>query len=162
MGYSKEHIYMNYIRGAYKVLESDWQKHAREIGLTQAEQHVLWIASIEKEATITRISEVGLWDVSTVMQVLKRLKDKGLIEMHKKESDRRISYVTLTDQGWEKKEASKAFSYKIFDYIHDFVNESEENEQLFQCVVKFTRELNRHFYGNDFTHWVEKDSKVTK
>lgn len=100
------HMMMNYVRGVYKVLEEDWQKSAKALGLTQAEQHILWIVSFEQEATISRIAQLGLWDVSTVMQVIKRLKEKGLVQMLKKDHDRRISYVSLTEEGAKKQEMS--------------------------------------------------------
>ncbi|WP_408006675.1 MarR family winged helix-turn-helix transcriptional regulator [Pseudalkalibacillus sp. A8] len=153
---------MNYLRGTYKILEEEWQKSARSIGLTQAEQHVLWIVHLEKEATITKIATIGLWDVSTVMQVITRLKQKGLITLIKKSSDRRVSYAVLTDKGQEKHEESKQFSYKLYEYLEDFREDSNENKKFVEDLLKFHRELNRHFHGSEFIEWTEQTAKAMK
>ena len=151
------HKLMNYMRGTYKVLENEWQKNAREIGLTQAEQHVMWIVFIEKEVTITRISEIGLWDVSTVMQVLKRLKNKSLVKLEKKANDRRISYVSLSDDGFEKLDVSSQYSYSVMDYLDEYGEKSEKHAEFLREMYQFQMEFNRYFHGNEFVNWVEKD-----
>jgi MarR family protease production transcriptional regulator HPr len=153
------HLMMNYLRGAYKILEEEWQKAARSIGLTQAEQHTIWIVSLEKEATISRIAELGLWDVSTVMQVVKRLKEKELIDVKKKDSDRRVSYVVLTEKGNSKKEESAQFSYKIYDYLKEYLEESDENQAFMEEVVAFYRKMNQHFHGREFVNWIDQTNK---
>ncbi|MGP4081008.1 MarR family winged helix-turn-helix transcriptional regulator [Pseudalkalibacillus sp. R45] len=160
MNLANLHIMMNYLRGTYKVLEEEWQKSARSIGLTQAEQHVLWIVQLEKEATITKIATIGLWDVSTVMQVITRLKQKGFITLTKKSSDRRVSYAVLTEKGKEKYEESKQFSYKLFEYLESFGENSNENRQFVENLVKFHRELNQHFHGSEFIDWTEQTAKT--
>ncbi|MCF6408361.1 MarR family transcriptional regulator [Pseudalkalibacillus salsuginis] len=154
------HIMMNYLRGTYKVLEEEWQKSARSIGVTQAEQHVLWIVHLEKEATITKIATIGLWDVSTVMQVITRLKQKGLITLIKKSSDRRVSYAVLTDKGQEKYEESTQFSYKLYEYLENFREDSHENKTFVEELLIFHRELNKHFHGSEFIEWTEQTAKA--
>jgi MarR family protease production transcriptional regulator HPr len=153
------HMLLNYLRGAYKVLEEEWQKAAKEIGLTQAEQHILWIVFIEKEATITRVADLGLWDVSTVMQVVKRLKDKGLIKVKKKANDRRISYVELTEAGYIKRKQSEQHTYKLYDFLKDYFGQSDENAKFMYESMKFYREMNQHFHGREFASWIESSAK---
>jgi MarR family transcriptional regulator, protease production regulatory protein HPr len=153
------HLIMNHFRGAYKVLEEEWQKSAKQIGLTQAEQHIIWIVSLEKEATITRIAELGLWDVSTVMQVVKRLKEKGYIVVKKKTSDRRISYVVLTESGNEKKKESEQHTYRLYDFIKKFLNKSEKNATFLGQMLHFYEEVNQHFYGREFVNWIDSTYK---
>ncbi|MBN8208183.1 BlaI/MecI/CopY family transcriptional regulator [Bacillus sp. NTK071] len=150
------HKLMNYMRGTYKVLENEWQKNAREIGLTQAEQHVMWIVYLEKEITITRISEIGLWDVSTVMQVLKRLKNKAFVKLEKKANDRRVSYVSLTDVGLEKVDASTQYSYSVMNYLDEYREKSEEHAEFLKEMYQFQMDFNKHFHGSEFVNWVEK------
>lgn len=156
----RTHKLLNYMRGTYKVLENEWQKNAKEIGLTQAEQHVMWIVFTENEATITRISEVGLWDVSTVMQVLKRLKNKGFVIIEKKNSDRRISYVRLTEEGLTKIEASSKYSYSVGEYIDEYRSRSKEHAQFLEELYEFQLEFNKHFHGSDFVNWIEKQKDI--
>jgi MarR family protease production transcriptional regulator HPr len=151
---------MNYLRGTYKVLEEEWQKSARSIGLTQAEQHVMWIVYLEKEATITKIASIGLWDVSTVMQVISRLKQKGFITLTKKVADRRVSYALLTETGQSKIEESSRFSYKLYDYLEQYRNQSDGNAQFLQQLLEFHKDLNQYFHGTEFIDWTEKTSKT--
>ncbi|WLD91953.1 MarR family transcriptional regulator [Alkalihalobacillus sp. AL-G] len=153
------HIMMNYLRGTYKILEEEWQKAARSIGLTQAEQHVLWIVELEREATITRIANVGLWDVSTVMQVINRLKQKGYITLIKKNDDRRVSYAVLTDEGRQKQKQSAAFSYKLYEYLIEFDQQSTDNRKFLEEMITFHRNLNQHFHGKEFIDWTEQTAK---
>ena len=150
------HKLMNYMRGTYKVLENEWQKNAREIGLTQAEQHVMWIVYLEHEVTITRISEIGLWDVSTVMQVLKRLKNKSFVKLEKKANDRRVSYVTLSEEGVVKVNASSQYSYAVMNYLDEFKAKSRENAEFLEEMYQFQMDFNKHFHGGEFVKWVEK------
>ncbi|MCF6137801.1 MarR family transcriptional regulator [Pseudalkalibacillus berkeleyi] len=154
------HMMMNYLRGAYKVLEEEWQKSARSIGLTQAEQHVLWIVHLEKEATITKIASIGLWDVSTVMQVITRLKQKGFITLTKKVADRRVSYALLTELGEQKIQESYQFSYKLYDYLEDYSKQSDDNLQFLKQLMEFHKDLNQYFHGSDFIDWTERTSKT--
>lgn len=159
MNAGNQHIMMNYLRGTYKALEEEWQKSARNIGLTQAEQHVLWIVELEKEATITRIANIGLWDVSTVMQVINRLKQKGYLKLIKKSTDRRVSYAVLTEEGHKKQQETAEFSYKLYDYLAEYAKQSTDNEKFLQQMVSFHRDLNLHFHGNEFIDWTEKSAK---
>jgi MarR family protease production transcriptional regulator HPr len=156
---SNLHIMMNYLRGTYKVLEEEWQKSARSIGLTQAEQHVLWIVHLEKEATISKIASIGLWDVSTVMQVITRLKQKEFITLTKKAADRRVSYALLTELGEQKIQESYQFSYKLYDYLENYSRKSEENMEFLIQLIKFHKDLNQYFHGSEFIDWTEKTSK---
>jgi MarR family protease production transcriptional regulator HPr len=152
------HFIMNHWRGVFKILEQDWQSAANKIGLTMAEQQVIWIVHVEKEVTMTAIAELGLWDVSTVMQVVKRLKEKNLVSTHKMPHDRRISYVELTTTGKEKVDESKQISYRFFDYLRS-LEESGADGQAFVTQLLFRQqEMNEHFHGKKFTEWVEKST----
>ncbi|SFD70862.1 MarR family transcriptional regulator, protease production regulatory protein HPr [Bacillus sp. OV194] len=152
------HMMMNYLRGVYKVLEDEWQKSAKSLGLTQAEQHILWIVSFEREATISRIAHLGLWDVSTVMQVIKRLKDKGLIQLLKKDHDRRISYVTLTEEGAKKQQMSSEGKYSVYSYLQAWSKDHGNQEFLVQ-LVNLHRDMNEHFHGTEYVEWIENTGR---
>ncbi|WP_245893864.1 MarR family winged helix-turn-helix transcriptional regulator [Salsuginibacillus halophilus] len=149
------HKYLNMFRGAYKVLEEDWQRSAREIGLTLAEQHTLWIIQIEGKATMSRVAEVGLWDLSTVMQMMKRLKEKGLVQTSKNEEDLRVSYVVLTTLGEEKVEASKGFTHRL----ENFLDNCEANEEDLTYIYEFLRRINQTYHGDGFINWVESGAE---
>ncbi len=154
------HRQLNYMRAIGKIIDDDWQKGAQKIGITQSEQHILWILYFEKKAPMSRIAELGLWDLSTVMQIIKRLKAKGLVNIIKDEKDLRISYCVLTEEGKQKREESTKLHLRVLDFLKDYVERSEENKIFIEKMREFQQELNSHFYGADFVQWVEKTGKM--
>ncbi|MGC4376475.1 MarR family transcriptional regulator [Fictibacillus sp. Mic-4] len=152
------HMMLNYMRGTYKVLEEELQTAAKALGLTQAEQHILWIVSFEKDVTISRIAKIGLWDVSTVMQVIKRLKDKQLVQVVKKSDDRRISYVMLTEEGKKKRKESEQLDLKIYRFFKKWL-EDETKKEFIAELIELHREINQHFHGREYVKWIESTTK---
>ncbi|MBM7097245.1 MULTISPECIES: MarR family transcriptional regulator [Alteribacter] len=150
------HLLMNYIRGMAKTLEEEWQTSARDLGLTLAEQHIMWIVYLEEKASISRIAKVGLWDRSTVMQVIKRLVGKGYVKVLKDDRDLRVSYVILTEEGKVKRQQTQKESFELFDFIEEY---QKKNPGFMEQLVSFHREANRHFHGDEFVDWVETTTK---
>lgn len=152
------HVMINHWRGMYKVLESDWQAAAKEIGVTPAELHLLCILDFEQDATMTKLAELGLWDLSTVAQMITRLKKKEMIITTKSNKDRRISHCKLTPLGKEKVEKSKNHSYNFLNYVKEH-GERNQGSELIEQLRTFQVEFNRHFHGNEFVDWVDKSSR---
>ncbi|MFC5713707.1 MarR family winged helix-turn-helix transcriptional regulator [Thalassorhabdus alkalitolerans] len=150
------HTCLNLFRGAYKVIEEDWQKSAQEIGITLAEQHILWILHIEGRCTMSRVAEVGLWDLSTVMQIMKRLKNKELVKTEKKANDLRVSYVTLTNQGEKLREESAGKTHRFNDFIQEYANKGESEQKFLADLMTFLKEANSVFHGSHFVKWLEQ------
>ncbi len=153
---------LNYFRATYKVVDEDWQKSAQEVGITQSEQHMIWIIYFEKKVSMSQIAKVGLWDLSTVMQVIKRLKTKGLVQTIKDENDLRISYVMLTPAGEEKRKETSEFSYRFSEYIMDYLNHNEEQRKRLEGAFLFVKDFCKHYHGHDFVQWVERTSNSSK
>lgn len=147
------HTMLNHFRGAIKVIDGDWQKAAQSVGLTQAELHTLWVVFFEERASITTIANYGLWDRSTVMQVIKRLKDKGLVIVEKDDLDLRVSYVSLTEEGKKRQQATAHADFSFFSYINELRKEDEEG---FQKLMSFVVKFNRNYHGEEYVQWVEK------
>lgn len=151
-----QHMLLNYFRGAAKVVEDDWQKGAQSAGLTQAEQHTLWVVYFEGRASISTIAKYGLWDRSTVMQVVKRLKEKGFVHVEKDDKDLRVSYVLLTEEGKKRHKATKEMDYEFLTFMDGIM---EEDPIAFNNLLKILEKINRNYYGEEFIHWVEQTSK---
>ena len=115
----------------YKILENDWERSAQSMGITKAEQHLLWIVYSENEVTISRLSDLCLLKVSTVMQVLKRMEEKRLINQIKRQEDRRVTYVSMTTLGYETIKTSTTFEYQFLNYFQE-MDESKRNQMLIQ------------------------------
>jgi MarR family protease production transcriptional regulator HPr len=153
------HEMINHWRGMYKVLENDWQNAAKETGVTSADLHLLWILSLEQRAPMSKIAELGLWDISTVAQMVKRLVKKELLITMKDNNDRRISYCELTPLGREKVDESKNYSYKFLDYMKEQERRNSSKTNIVDELRTFQIEFNRHFHGKEFVDWVGKSAK---
>ncbi|KAA0546642.1 MarR family transcriptional regulator [Bacillus sp. BGMRC 2118] len=153
------HVMINHWRGMYKVLEHDWQKAAKEIGVTSSELHVLWIVSLEKIAPMTKIAELGLWDVSTVAQMITRLKRKMLIHTTKDKNDRRITWCELTPLGIETVKKSKEYNFQFVDFVTAQKGDNVNKHELIENLRSFQIEFNRHFHGEKFVEWIDKTEK---
>jgi MarR family transcriptional regulator, protease production regulatory protein HPr len=151
----EDHLLLNYLRGLGKVLEEEWQENAHTIGITSAEQHVMWIVHTKSKLSVSEIARIGLWDRSTVMQMIKRLSKKNLIHLSKDKKDLRLTYVSLTDEGKKKRDESERKDFKLFEFIKAY---SKENERFIEDLIHFHREANLHFHGKDFVEWVESSS----
>ncbi|MBU9714711.1 MarR family transcriptional regulator [Evansella tamaricis] len=152
----RTHLLLNYMRGLSKVLEEEWQNNAQTLGLTLAEQHVLWIVYSKGKISVTNVAKIGLWDRSTVMQIMKRLQDKDLVKSVKDERDLRVTYMTLTEEGKRKREQSQQKDYKFFDFIDNYYKQKPD---FMEELIRFHREVNYHFNGSDFVDWVEETTE---
>jgi MarR family transcriptional regulator, protease production regulatory protein HPr len=151
------HAMLNHFRAASKVIDIDWQKAANLVGLTQAELHTLWIVYFDGRASITTIANHGLWDRSTVMQVVKRLKEKGLVTVEKDHNDLRVSYVILTEEG-KKRQMSTANAE--FDSLYFIQQLREKDKEGFNKLMSFIVEFNKNYHGEDYVEWVDKTANV--
>ncbi|MGY4690213.1 transcriptional regulator, SarA/Rot family [Salibacterium sp. K-3] len=150
------HSYLNLFRGILKVMEEDWQKNANDLGITQAEQHILWIIYMEGRAAMSEVAAIGLWDLSTVMQIIKRLREKKLIKIEKNESDLRVSYVSLTEEGEELRKTSSYKHHRLFDFLQEYEGQGSENRAKLEDFHSFLKEANLYFHGREFVDWVGK------
>lgn len=151
-----EHRILNYTRGIAKALEDEWQAKAKELGLTFAEQHVMWVIYSKKKISISEIATLGLWNRSTVMQMMTRLAKKELICMTKEAKDLRVTYVSLTEKGDKKREESQHKEFKVLNFIK---SKWENDPEMMEYVSEFSREFNLHFHGKEFVDWVNSSSE---
>ncbi|MGJ9383320.1 transcriptional regulator, SarA/Rot family [Salipaludibacillus sp. CF4.18] len=151
-----EHRILNYVRGIGKALEDEWQCKAKELGLTFAEQHAMWIIFSKQKISISEIATLGLWNRSTVMQMMTRLAKKEIISMSKDAKDLRVTYVELTEKGDKKREESLHKEFKVLN----FIKEKWDNDPvMMEYVAEFSREFNLHFHGKEFVDWVGSATK---
>lgn len=154
-------LLLSYWRGINKILEQDLLMLAAEQKLTSSDAFIMRILFVEEENTISKIAEIGLWEIPTVMQYIKRLKNNGLVETSKRKNDRRITYVKLTEKG---KEAVGSMSdvfdskLRLFNFIADFHDENDTNRKLIDDIITLEKKINKHFHGSNFVEWVQNSS----
>ncbi|KUP07949.1 transcriptional regulator Hpr [Bacillus coahuilensis p1.1.43] len=136
-------------KALWKAIEKDWQQWIKPYDLNINEHHILWIAYHLKGASISDVAKFGVMHVSTAFNFSKKLEERGLLEFSKKESDKRNTYICLTDKG----------ESVLLDLMKNY---QPENHAVFKGVGPL-RELYgrfpdmiemmsvvKHIYGEDF------------
>lgn len=86
-------------KALWKTIEKDWQAWIKPYDLNINEHHILWIAYHLKGASISEIAKFGVMHVSTAFNFSKKLEERGLLQFSKKETDKRNTYIELTEKG---------------------------------------------------------------
>lgn len=86
-------------KALWKAIEKDWQQWIKPFDLNINEHHILWIAYHLNGASISDVAKFGVMHVSTAFNFSKKLEERGLLKFSKKESDKRNTYVQLTEEG---------------------------------------------------------------
>lgn len=88
-------------KALWKSIEKDWQQWIKPADLNINEHHFLWIAYHLNGSSISDVAKFGVMHVSTAFNFSKKLEERGLLEFSKKESDKRNTYIKLTEKGEE-------------------------------------------------------------
>lgn len=86
-------------KALWKSVEKDWQQWIKPFDLNINEHHILWIAYHLNGASISDVAKFGVMHVSTAFNFSKKLEERGLLRFSKKESDKRNTYIQLTEEG---------------------------------------------------------------
>lgn len=140
------------IRALYFCIVEQWAGINKNHGLSSAQQHLLFILSTqEKPITISEISTLGCWHLSTVSRLLQPLMRENYVTVQKNKT--KWKYVSITNQGLEKlmEIAKQVFPQKEFPF--DFTDIEQEDVQLF---IEKGLKLLKNFKGEEFIDWVKK------
>lgn len=86
-------------KALWKSVEKDWQQWIKPFDLNINEHHILWIAFHLNGASISDVAKFGVMHVSTAFNFSKKLEERGYLKFSKKESDKRNTYIQLTEEG---------------------------------------------------------------
>jgi DNA-binding MarR family transcriptional regulator len=120
-----------YIAVSFKVTKKAESLIKEQIGddLTNDQHYILRYMYQSKECTSSELAEVFEVNKSAITAIINRMADRGLIKRTRDENDRRVVYLTLTDEGitlFEKTE----------DRVHCLVK---------SIITKFNREEIQNF-----------------
>ncbi|UAC49950.1 HTH-type transcriptional regulator Hpr [Bacillus aquiflavi] len=136
-------------KALWKAIEKDWQQWIKPFNLNINEHHILWIAYHLDGASISDVAKFGVMHVSTAFYFSKKLEERGLLKFSKKESDKRNTYIQLTEKGENvllclmesyKPEKNAAFSGAL--PLKELYGKFPENMEMMAIV--------RNIYGDDF------------
>lgn len=136
-------------KALWKAAEKDWQAAIKPFELNINEHHILWIAYQLDGATISDLAKFGVMHVSTAFNFSKKLEERGLLSFSKKESDKRNTYIYLTEKG------HKLFLKTIEHYDPSTYAVHEGALPLKRLYGKFPElsevlSIIRHIYGDEF------------
>ncbi|WP_051688145.1 MarR family winged helix-turn-helix transcriptional regulator [Desulfofalx alkaliphila] len=148
------HTLLNLIRGLYKAVDEDWRNSATKTGLTVSQHHLLWILHFENGATLSQISDYGIWHLSTVMDLVERMEKAGLVRKEVDTNDARTKRVFITEKG-EKILHSSIQHVSTFRFFK-FLKEDKGNN--IEQHINLLYNLNKTFHGDSFVNYVKQSS----
>lgn len=128
--FEKSQIVINMIRGIRFGTEENLRSMASKFGLTLPGMRVLWILQFEHQMTITQISKIGLWDISTTQRIITNLKKANLVEVKKNNKDNRKRIITLTDN-------SKQIIINAYKYVEEAIANPNVICSIEKSIYKF-------------------------
>ncbi|WP_313799199.1 HTH-type transcriptional regulator Hpr [Cytobacillus sp.] len=142
-------------KALWKTIEKDWQQWIKPYDLNINEHHILWISYHLKGASISDVAKFGVMHVSTAFNFSKKLEERGLLKFSKKESDKRNTYIELTDAGesillslMETYDPDKNAVYSGARPLRDLYGKFPDIIEIMAIV--------RNIYGDDFMEIFEK------
>jgi len=145
-------------KALWKSIEKDWQQWIKPYDLNINEHHILWIAYHLKGASISDVAKFGVMHVSTAFNFSKKLEERGLLKFSKKESDKRNTYIQLTEEGenilLKINEDFNPEKYSAFSGarpLRDIYGKFPDIIEMMTIV--------RNIYGDDFMDIFEKSFK---
>ncbi|NMB27429.1 MAG: winged helix DNA-binding protein [Tissierellia bacterium] len=98
--YKKSESISNYIRECSNIIHTKGHQIAQEYGLTYDQYHLLiYIDLLERAPTINDIAEKFNKAQNTISEKVSRLEEKGLVNRVGDKQDRRMTRVTITEEG---------------------------------------------------------------
>jgi MarR family transcriptional regulator, protease production regulatory protein HPr len=142
-------------KALWKSIEKDWQQWIKPFDLNINEHHIIWIAYHLNGASISDVAKFGVMHVSTAFNFSKKLEERGLLKFSKKESDKRNTYIQLTEKGesvlLELMESYEPETNAVFSGampLRDLYGKFPDFVEVMAIV--------RNIYGDDFMEIFEK------
>src|SRR5690625_5154147 len=136
-------------KALWKSVEKDWQDWIKPFNLNINEHHILWIAYHLDGASISDIANFGVMHVSTAFNFSRKLEKRNILYFSKKETDKRNTYVKLTDKGrklfLETLQAYDQSTFSIYEGVLP-LKELYGTFPHFQEIISIVR----HIYGASF------------
>lgn len=142
-------------KALWKSIEKDWRQWIKPYDLNINEHHILWIAYHLNGASISDVAKFGVMHVSTAFNFSKKLEERGFLQFSKKESDKRNTYIKLTEDG-EKVLLSLMETYSPEkNAVFSGAMPLRELYGKFPDIIEIMA-IVRNIYGDDFMEIFEK------
>ncbi|WP_099468736.1 MarR family winged helix-turn-helix transcriptional regulator [Konateibacter massiliensis] len=118
----------------------------------------LLLLSKEKDVTAGRISEFLDIKPSSVTQIIKKLEAAGTVERVKSEEDARVTYVKLTEKGWESIKDRGTIASSLRDELFKGFTE-EELEKLEEYLTRIADNISSHEFQSKLNEIFSDDRR---
>lgn len=145
-------------KALWKAVEKDWQMWIKPYDLNINEHHILWISYHLKGASISDVAKFGVMHVSTAFNFSKKLEERELLSFSKRDTDKRNTYVQLTEKG-------EALMQEMIENYHEtphsVIDGSLPLRELYGKFPEFmdVMAVIRNIYGEDFMEIFEASFK---
>ncbi len=145
-------------KALWKAVEKDWQMWIKPYDLNINEHHILWISYHLKGASISDVAKFGVMHVSTAFNFSKKLEERELLSFSKRDTDKRNTYVELTQKG---EELMQEMIERYHDTPHSVVDGSLPLRNLYGKFPEFmdVMAIIRNIYGDDLMEIFEASFK---
>ncbi|WP_066067079.1 MarR family winged helix-turn-helix transcriptional regulator [Neobacillus soli] len=106
--------------------------------LTNDQHYILRYINQKEECTSSELAEVFHVKKSAITAIIERLWKKGFIQRTRDEQDRRVVYLTLTDDG---KDLFQETELRIYQLVGSLINQFDQDE--IEVFMKTYEKLNR-------------------
>jgi len=131
------------IRRIVRAIDLRSREVSRKTGLTIPQIVVLQSIRDLGEVTTKALSENADLSSATVVTILDKVEEKGLIERYRSKSDRRIVHAKLTDAGLAMVSNLPGLLHEEFENKFDQCTRSEQ-ETLLRSIEQIAEMLNAH------------------
>lgn len=108
----------------------------QEVSLVQS--HILYEINRRQNPSMQQVAEALGMDITTFSRQIKTLEQKGFVQKNLDPSDRRVSILSLTDEG---SKAEKVIDDRMRDYIDKILAQMTDFER--DMVIKSIQLLNK-------------------
>lgn len=138
------------IRALYFSITEEWANISKKYNLSSAQQHLLFILSSSVEPlTITEISHLGCWHISTVTRLLQPLLNREYISITNGKG--KSKHVRLTESG---KLKLKSIAEDVFQRENFPLNVEGITDEFLEEFAQIGMQIIKNQKGKDLSHWI--------
>ena len=146
-----------------KVEDSFLKDLGSKYGLTGPQVELLWIINFRDGSTITELSQIGLWHISTVMHLVSILEENELIRKKQVVGDKRTWQVFITPTGRkiieEIVQSAKSGDNQIIRIAKRVASELDMSVETF---IEFGPRFSKGLYGENYYSWIHQNTEKMK
>ena len=124
-------------------MRTDLENILRSVELTPTSWMVLMALSEEDGQSQTSLAHITFLDGATITRVLDFLEERGLINRHRDNLDRRVQIVALTKEGRAISRKIARFGMAVNDDITSILS-ADERHKLEEVLLKLINHKQRH------------------